>query len=215
VTASGLAIRRTDFLPARHHCRIDQIPATAVERTLLEVAGRVSDEVLETAIDSALRRRLTTIDRLFHLLEEMAGKGRRGIAALRRVLKARSTWTPTDSSLETKTLRVIRAGGLPEPTIQKALGSQGQPIGRVDLYYPSERLVIEVDSYRYHSSRLAWQHDLARQNRLMQEELRVVRFTEDDVDRRPHYVVSVIRSFLEAKGADSASNSSKNRDAGG
>jgi very-short-patch-repair endonuclease len=197
VTAAGFSIRRTDHLPAGHRCYVDRIPATTVERTLLEVAGRVSDEVLEIAVDSALRQRLTTSDRLFSLLEDMAGRGRRGVAAFRRVLKSRSNWTPTDSSLETKTLRVIRSGGLPEPVIQKPLGSNGELIGRVDLYYRPERLVIEVDSYKYHSSRLAWQHDLTRQNRLMQEELRVLRFTEDDVDRRPSYVIATIRAFLE------------------
>ncbi len=204
VTETGLSIRRTDYMPARHRCHVDGIPATSVERTLLELAGRVPSELVEIAADSALRQGATTVDRLLQLLDEMSGKGRRGVVAFRHVLASRTDWTPTDSSLETKTLRMIRRAGLPEPIIQRPLGSKAEPIGRVDLYYPHKRLVIEVDSYRYHSSRVAWQHDLTRQNGLMHEKLRILRFTEDDVDSRENYVISTIRSFLEDSDADSA-----------
>jgi very-short-patch-repair endonuclease len=210
VSPPGIDIRRTDLLPPGHRCTIDGIPTTAVERTLLEIAGRIPDEQVEIAIDSALRQRLTTNERVHSIVEEMAGKGRRGVVALRRLLSARSEWTPTDSSLETKTLRVIRDGGLPEPLIQRPLGADGRFIGRVDLYYPLDKLVIEVDSYRYHSSRIAWQHDLTRQNSLMHEGLRVLRFTEDDIDRRPNYVVATIHPFLVATGAESAPNAPEN-----
>jgi very-short-patch-repair endonuclease len=180
------------------------VPATSVERTLLDIAAAVSEGALEVALDWALRNGYTTMNRLRGFLDETARRGRRGAAPLRRVLAQRSDWTATDSALETKTLRLCRKGKLPQPQLQRALGAEGVFIGRVDLIFRDARLVIEVDSYRYHSGCLAWQNDLSRQNKLICEGYCVLRFTEDDIDYRPDEVIATIRRFFEGSGSDNA-----------
>jgi very-short-patch-repair endonuclease len=66
----------------------------------------------------------------------------------------------------------------------------------VDFIYQDPPLVIEVDSYEYHSSRRAWQNDLTRQNALVADGRRILRFTHQDIERRPSEVIALIRTFF-------------------
>ena len=72
----------------------------------------------------------------------------------------------------------------------------GHVIARIDLAYPDRLLAIEADGYRYHSGRHAWQRDLIRQTELTSRGWRVLRFSWEDVHRRPEWVVEeVVRSY--------------------
>jgi very-short-patch-repair endonuclease len=51
----------------------------------------------------------------------------------------------------------------------------------VDLAYPSARLALEADGYRYHSRRSQWQRDLRRRNELAAAGWTVLHFTWEDV----------------------------------
>jgi len=55
----------------------------------------------------------------------------------------------------------------------------------VDCRWPERRLTVELDSYRYHSSRHAWEQDRhrERQARARGDEFR--RYTYDDVEHPP------------------------------
>jgi very-short-patch-repair endonuclease len=39
-------------------------------------------------------------------------------------------------------------------------------VGRVDLVFPDRRLIIEVDSFRFHTGRSPWERDRERRNSL-------------------------------------------------
>jgi len=72
---------------------------------------------------------------------------------------------------------------------------------RVDLAFPSIRLAVEVDGWAYHRSKEQRDADLERDNLLMLAGWRVLRFSWDDVVRRPDYVLGVIRSVLAVRAA--------------
>jgi very-short-patch-repair endonuclease len=66
----------------------------------------------------------------------------------------------TLSKLEARFLHLLREEGLPLPqTNTRASGR------RVDCRWPQHRLTVELDGYRYHRSRHAWEQDRRRKLR--------------------------------------------------
>jgi very-short-patch-repair endonuclease len=69
----------------------------------------------------------------------------------------------------------------------------GRFLGRPDLYYPEHRLGLEYDG-GVHRESLA--EDNRRQNRLLEEGIRLLRFTAGDLPH-PTVVVAQVRAVLE------------------
>lgn len=105
------------------------------------------DELVELAVESALRRRLCHLDDLRNAAES-APKQRPGRAQLARVLARRGDAPPTESFLETRALQVLRRHGLPEPERQVDVGSRTSRIGRVDFRIGN--VLIETDGHQWH-----------------------------------------------------------------
>ncbi|MFN2589661.1 MAG: endonuclease domain-containing protein [Actinomycetota bacterium] len=66
----------------------------------------------------------------------------------------------------------------------------------MDFAYPAARLVIEADSYRYHSGLTSWSHDRARNNQLVALGWRVLAVTVDDLRRNPTSVADQVAASL-------------------
>lgn len=60
---------------------------------------------------------------------------------------------------------MLRREGNPEQIRQEVLNDNGEFAGRVDLIYPERRLIIEVQSHRWHSDRSTGDADSERTNR--------------------------------------------------
>jgi len=136
----------------RRH-RVGPIPTTTATRTLVEVGSVLPQKRLEEALDSALRQRLTSVDRLRAGVERLGGRGRRGPSALGKVLDARGNACPTDSALETRLGRLLRRHRLPEPERQVMVRDEDGLVGRIDFAYTEQRIAIEVQSYRLRRGR--------------------------------------------------------------
>lgn len=184
-------------LPARDITRAAGIPVTSVERTLLDLASRLEHEVLELALDSALRQRKTSIARLRWRLQQAPSHGAKGVGELRGLVDARSTAAPgTESALEVRLAQIIRRSGLPAPQLQYRVMEGTRFIGRFDFAYPHAKLIVEVDGYRWHSGNRAWQRDRRRDNDLNRLGWTVLRFTAADL-RDPADVVRQIWAVLQ------------------
>src|SRR5437870_3734224 len=114
-------------------------------------------ESLEEGLDHALRRGLVTLGRLRRRLEQVGR--RRGSGALPRLIAERDGTSGIPQSVfETRFLHLARRGGLPTPTLQypitTALGT-----AFIDLAYIEEKIAIEADGFRWHSSRRRWEYD--------------------------------------------------------
>jgi very-short-patch-repair endonuclease len=129
-------------------------------------------------------------------MEELGGKGRRGAGILRELLEHRGDTRPTESPLETRLARLLRRARLPRPVAQYEVVRDGAFVARLDFAYPELRVGIEVDGYRYHSSRSAWQRDIERANALARLDWKLLRFTSDDLAGRTKQVVREIRTTL-------------------
>ncbi|MDQ3640247.1 MAG: endonuclease domain-containing protein, partial [Actinomycetota bacterium] len=93
-----------------------------------------------------------------------------------------------ESGLEARFLSIVQAAGLPLPVRQRDLGGE-EWVGRVDFLYPEERLVVEIDSARHHTTLSDEAADTDRDRALHEAGYRVVRIGEQLVWHRPQEVV--------------------------
>lgn len=197
---AGVIVHRTTDLATPDVVNVNGIPVTSVTRTLLDLGSVVDEETVEIALDAALCRRMTTIDRLQRRLDALGGRGRRGTATLRKLLEERHDHDGVpESALETKTrrvLRLLRKARLPLPECQYEIAPY-----RIDFAYPQYKIAIEAESYERHSGKRAWHRDWARRNHLTSLGWLVLHFTWEDITKRPSYVLAQVTAALKERGA--------------
>ena len=190
-------LHRTKVVPRRDITEVARIPVSTVHRTLLDLGAVVEADIVELALECALRRRMTTIDRLIRRLEDSSGPGFRGSGVLRVVLKRRDLRAPpTDSSLETKFLQFLRRHRLPLPLRQRVVRDESGFVARVDFIYTDANLVIEVDSRRHHLGPKDWERDLRRRNRLTAAGKKVMHVTYARIKNDPEQLAAEIAGAL-------------------
>jgi very-short-patch-repair endonuclease len=160
---------------------VDAIPVTTPARTLIDLATCVDRDALEEALDDALRRRLVSLPKLRWRMKELGAR-----KVLTRLVDERAHGV-TESNLEIRVLRALRAAGLPKPVIQHRIGRY-----RVDLAYPDARIAIECDGYQFHSGRHAFDSDRARRNVLTAMKWTVLHATWTDVEQLVGTVAALI-----------------------
>ena len=195
----GVTVHRSTDLERSMPTTRAGIPVTSPMRTLVDLGAVVPSWTVERALDQTLSRRLVTVVGLRRQLDALARKGRRGAGVLRALLDERADSSfGTESVLEALMRRLCRDHGLPVPVSQFEVRCGRRLLGRVDFAFPDDRLAIEVDGYEHHASIEAFQHDRARQNDLVGGGWTVLRFTWDDVTRRPERVAAAILRVLGA-----------------
>jgi len=195
-------VHRTLALPPSDICMVARIPVTRPARTLLDIAGHVPRATLEEAVDDAVIRRLTSLDRLGRRLDELRASGRPGSRAVGEVL---ATWTDDmpQSLAEMRLVRRLVAGGVPQPTLQHEVWHAGRLVARLDLAWPDAKVGYELDSRRWHSSPAAHQRDVVRHNQLRALGWTVFQATpaqlRDDGRRLAEPVLARLHSEIEAR----------------
>lgn len=145
-------VHESRYLPDHHCTRQDGIPLTTVSRTVFDLAGCVHPLRAARALDNALTRKYVALEQLRRVTIELLARGRTGSALMRELLAVRGAgYIPPASGLEASFLALLIAAGVELPECQVDLGASGW-IGRVDFYYRSLRLVIEIDSDIHHTA---------------------------------------------------------------
>ncbi len=184
----GIIVHRSSLRPDEVMCR-HGLALTTPARTLIDLAALLPCRETERTVEAAMVRHLTT-DR--DLLGEAHAAGpRRGVGALRAILADLDTPALTRSEAERRLLGLVRKAGLPHPVANARLG----PF-EVDLLWPRERLVVEVDGYAFHAGRQAFERDRARDAALQVAGHRVLRVTWRQIVREPHRVVATLAAGL-------------------
>lgn len=170
---------------------------TTPERTICDISTTVNEKSLEEALDSALRLRLTTIDRIWNRLSCLSGNGRRGYRLLRDLLTMRAAHrVPNDSSLETAWERVARKGHFPPYVRQMPIEDAGSYLGRIDFAWPTAKVAVETDSWKWHSQRRVWERDQRKNNFLQEQGWVVLRFTWRQIIETPDEVIREVWAVL-------------------
>ena len=152
VSRCGIVLHVTKRLPREQVVVVKGIPCTSMERTLLDLAGIMTQRRAAIALDDALRRGQTTLGALDHCLYLTARRGRNGCGVLRRLVHERiGLPEPPNSGLETVIFEMIRASSLAMPNLQHVVRDPaGQFIARPDFVYPAEKLIIQGHSKQWH-----------------------------------------------------------------
>jgi very-short-patch-repair endonuclease len=189
----GVLVHRTDRLDRIDVSRRAGVPATTPARTLLDLGAVVPVEMVESALEDALMRRLVTFALVAGTIKRLGGSGRRGAGVLRALVEERDPATaPTQSMLEDLLFGVLRRGGLPAPVRQYEVGGV-----LLDGAYPHVKLGLEADSRVWHGGRLDVQRNSEKHNVLVAHGWRVLHFTWFDLTRRAPYVVGTVGGQLE------------------
>jgi very-short-patch-repair endonuclease len=168
-----------------------------VERTLVDLSSLIGRDQLAIALDDALRRRVTHVTRLQQRLDRFGTAGRKGAGALMKLLSERDGLAAfPESALETRFYEFIHRWKLSRPRLQERIKDERGHVIRVDFLYPSAGLVIELESFAWHSGREAWERDLKRRNELEMRGLRVLHYTSRDLGRRQPEMAREMRAML-------------------
>ena len=201
ITVRGRAgrLRRAGISVHRPHVLLDDevttlrgLPITTPARTLLDLAAAgFRGRPLEDALDSAEVIGILDFADLHRLLARYPRRS--GTRSLKAQLSRYSGPVDTRSKLERLVFELCDDHGLPRPLVNTVIE------GRVrDFHWPHRRLVVEADSYRWHRSPSALNDDRERDVELTLANYRVLRFTYEQVTRRPRYVVQAILAALGA-----------------
>jgi very-short-patch-repair endonuclease len=183
----GVRTRRSRGIHAEDRMIYRGIPVTSVARTLVDLAGSSSAEDLARACHEAGVRYRTTPPQVEAALARRPNSP--GAATLRQVL--RGDVHVTLSKLEARFLTVLQDAGLPLPQTNRLAGGR-----RVDCRWPDRQLTIELDSYRYHQSRHAWEQDRRREREAHARGDEFRRYTYGDVFEDPQQLLAELRTLL-------------------
>lgn len=178
-------IRRRELPPDRV-TKVFGFPCTDALQTLIDLAAEVSDDVWEQALESALRKRLVTVDALEAELPELGRARVPGTRRIRSVLERRPVGAPpTESLLETLFLQLARrVPGLGEPVRQLVItDAYGEFVARLDLAWPELGMFSELDGQQHRGQPV---YDARRETAVVAATGWLPgRFTWDEVTRHP------------------------------
>jgi len=180
------------------HVFVDGLPVTSAVRTIIDLSrSGTPEEMLEAAVDSAIRLRTVTLDVIVDRLALIRGPGRWGLGPLFAVVACSGGHT----MLERRFIQLVQRAELPTPTPQVVYRVDGRHIARVDFEFTGHDVVVEVSGGRGHSSPAERAKDARRRNDLQRLGLLVLEFTFEQVVHDPTMVIEVLRSALAGRAA--------------
>ena len=193
--APGVRTRRVRRIDPRDVRTYRAIPVTTVPRTVVDLARELPPGELARVVHEAAVRFRVTPEAVEAVLARRPNV--RGAAKLRRVL--RGDVHVTLSKLEDRFLELLAEDQLPLPKTNRPAGGH-----RVDCRWDDPPLTVELDGYRYHSSRHAWEQDRRREReaRARGDEFR--RYTYGDVFEEPRLMLAELRGLLRPRTRASA-----------
>jgi very-short-patch-repair endonuclease len=179
----GLRIHRSRVLEAHDVRHLRGLPVASPARALIDFAEEASDRELERALHEALARNLVNARRL--LADADRFRGRRGVARLRRLIGESDHPMLTRSEAEERFLALLRSAELPLPELNVLVDGY-----EVDFLWRDHQLVVEVDGFRFHSSRRAFERDRRRDADLQAAGFSVLRLTWRQVVNESHATIA-------------------------
>jgi hypothetical protein len=183
----GVTTKRSRTMDDRLATTWRGVTVTPVAQVLIDLAAILGVDDLARACHEAGVRYGTTPARVEAVLARRPNS--RGATKLRQIL--RGEVRVTLSKLEHRFLGVLGEAGLALPQTNKPAGGR-----RVDCRWHEHRLTVELDSYRYHSSRHAWERDRHREREARARDDEFRRYTYGDVFDHPDRMLSELRPLL-------------------
>jgi hypothetical protein len=192
-------IARRPRLPVRiHRARrleqadrgsLEEIPVTAVPRTLLDLAATLRPELLQRMLERAEELKLLDLKPIEALLDRT--RGHHGWGRLRRAIALYAPPPFTRSEFERRFLAAVLDAGLPRPATNFVEAGF-----ELDVYWPERRFAVELDTYATHGTSRAFERDRLRQEDLMLVGIGMTRVTDVRFAREPEAVLRRVARLL-------------------
>ena len=182
----GVITRRSRVVATTTH---RHIPIVTVPEVLVDLAASLPLDDLARACHEADVKYGTSPEQVeAALTRRPQAKGARN---LRRVLYGDQPVSL--SRLESRFHELLLENGIPLPATNKRMGKH-----RVDCRWERPPLTVELDSYRYHRSRHAWEQDRRREREARAREDDFRRYTWGDVFESPGAMLAELRAVISA-----------------
>jgi len=173
---AGVGTRRSRGLDRADATSWRGIPTLSLARTLVDLAATMPvDDLARACHEAGVRYRTTPrhVDQVLHRRPNATGARK-----LREILGGEAKVSL--SRLESRFLSLLRDAHLALPETNRPAGGQ-----RVDCRWPNHRLTVELDGFRFHNSRYAWEQDHRRERRAYARGDQFRRYTYGDVFEHP------------------------------
>jgi hypothetical protein len=144
---------------------------------------------LARAYDEAERLRLLDVRAVKNLCER--SPGRRGLKPLAALIAEKRVTGDTKRELEALFFDFCRTQGLPLPACNVLVEGY-----EVDAFWAAHRLIVELDSWKFHSGRNAFERDRERDAALQAARYKVIRITWRRLTERPEEVAALLRRLM-------------------
>ncbi len=171
------------------------IPVTTVPRMLFDLAAVSSLDVVEHSMRESERLQLSDGLSLEDLLARYPR--RRGAGTIRECLRRRRELPigVTREELEARFLAFLSSAGLPRPRLNAWL-MLGARRFQVDCLWVDQRVIVELDGYATHGTRMAFEDDRDRDRRLAAAGYRGTRITWRHLHEIPGEIAADLRALL-------------------
>lgn len=186
----GIKVHRATLEPADIRTQIG-LRVTSAARTMLDVAPRFADKGLRRAVADQRRAGHLSLDRLADVLERHPRAP--GTRRLRPLLDA-PKGGPTRSELEDRFVAFCRRFGLPEPETNVWVAGR-----EVDAWFPSERLIVELDGRDYHFDPASFERDRDNDVTALTVGIPTARITDTRMTETPEREATRLRTILERR----------------
>lgn len=189
---SGVIVHRSRTLTPADIERLDDLPLTALPRTLLDVAATEPGDVLAEAIDAADRRELLDCQAIAAVMARTPGH--HGIGPMRAALLDYLPTDGTNEGLERDFQLFLAEEGFPPPLWNVLVCGL-----LVDCWWPEHRLVVELDSRDFHSHWEAAERDRGRDATLFRAGIASLRVTHRRLTRKRSELAADLKARLPVR----------------
>lgn len=180
---SGIRLYRTGALPPSDVEYRQGLAISSGPRTIGDLAACLGPYDLERALAKAERGGHLTLEQVRAFVDQYPG--RPGRTRLRGLLDDIQRPALSRSVPEKELLAMLRGAGIPRPRANARVDGM-----EVDLLFPDHRLAVEVDGYRFHRQRPAFENDRDRDAALAACGIMVLRFTPRQISKEPAKVLA-------------------------
>lgn len=181
-----------------HHSRIlteadrtleENIPVTALPRTLLDCAAESRFPQLQRMLEHSEELKLFDLASVEELLER--SRGHAGWGRLRHAIALYAPVPFSRSDFERRFFEAVLRDGMPRPATNFVEAGF-----ELDIYWPEYRFAVELDTYATHGTNAAFERDHLRDEDLMLAGIAMVRVTDVRFYREPEAVLRRVSTLL-------------------
>jgi hypothetical protein len=188
---TGITVHRSRTLTRRDITRQLDIRVTTPARTVLDNTPRLTDKRLTRVINDARHARVLSLDDLAATLERNP-----------RHPGTKRLWTFLDtaprgitrSELEDEFVEFARRYGLPAPEINHPFRG-----GEADVLFRQEGVIVEIDSWEYHSDRASFEGDREKDADRLAAGIVTVRITDERMKNKPAREAARLHAILDQR----------------